>query len=103
MALVHADTEERPHFDRQAFRTPKRIFATLQPERRIAILMIPVAEDDTLVGSRPGVFSRVAWGARGFLQVDLRRVRRRELEPLLEQAWRLAASTEALRRLDRAP
>lgn len=34
------DTNEAPHFDRTAFRTPKRIFATLAADRRSANLRL---------------------------------------------------------------
>lgn len=67
LALSFADTTERPHFDRAAFRTPKRIFATLAADEATANLMLDAESQATLIEARPDAFHAVpgGWGARG--------------------------------------
>ncbi|HMK02830.1 MAG TPA: hypothetical protein VK489_01510 [Ferruginibacter sp.] len=44
MALALPDAIELPHFDRASFRVNKRIFATMQEEKKIAVLMFSPLE-----------------------------------------------------------
>ena len=66
-ALALADATEVPHMDRAAFRTPRRIFATLASDGTVNFNLPPEMQD-LLVRGRPAVFAPVAggWGALGW-------------------------------------
>lgn len=68
-----SEVEEVPHFDRAAFRTPARIFATLGPSGAEANVRLPPELQDALVQSQPEAFTRLngAWGAAGWTRMDL--------------------------------
>ena len=87
------DVEERPHFDRAAFRTPARIFATLGPTGKEANVRLPPEVQQVLVDSRPEVFTRLAggWGANGWTRVDLVGVDEATCREVLREAHALAA------------
>jgi hypothetical protein len=73
LALALPDASEVPHMDRAAFRTPRRIFATLAADGRSANLRLDPEEQDALVGMRPDAFQAVpgGWGEQGWTVVTL--------------------------------
>ena len=87
------DVEERPHFDRTAFRTPARQFATLGPTGEDVNVLLPLEVQQVLVDSQPEVFARVqgGWGARGWTRMDLPRVDEATCREVLREAHAYAA------------
>jgi hypothetical protein len=88
------EVEERPHFDRAAFRTPARIFTTLAADGASANVLLPVDVQQLLVDSQPRAFARLAggWGARGWTRIDLSVVDEVTCREVLREAHALAAA-----------
>jgi hypothetical protein len=82
------DVESAAHFDRTAFRTPKRIFATLAGTGKDANLRLPLEMQYALVDAEPEVFARLngAWGAGGWTRVELAKVEISSLSECLREA-----------------
>ncbi|HMU85521.1 MAG TPA: MmcQ/YjbR family DNA-binding protein [Leptospiraceae bacterium] len=90
LALSFQDTTEVPHFDRAAFRTPKRIFATMGKDG--VNLMLDTETQAIAVKKHPRAFSVLqnAWGKKGATHVDLRAVSEAALVPILGIAYKRA-------------
>lgn len=87
LCLGLADASEAPHFDRAAFRTPQRIFATLAADQKSANLMLSVDEQAAITSARPTAFAALdnAWGRKGATEVTLATVDEASLRDAL--AW----------------
>jgi hypothetical protein len=73
LALALPEAAEAPHFHRLAFRTPRRIFATLDPAARELNLMFDPDLRDFWCERAPHAFAPVpgGWGRRGTTRCDL--------------------------------
>ena len=73
LALALAGTTEVPHVDRAAFRTTRRIFATLAPTGSSANLFLGPELQALLTHARPTMFAALPnrWGQEGWTAVDL--------------------------------
>lgn len=93
LALAFPDASEAPHFDRVAFRTPRRIFATLGPSGGDLNLMFDPDLRDFYCEHEPGAFTPVpgGWGRRGATRCELGKVDETTLMSALQAAYRLAA------------
>jgi hypothetical protein len=94
LALGLADASEAAHFHRIAFRTPRKIFATLDAVARDLNLMFDPDLRDFYCEQAPHAFSPVpgGWGARGATRCGLDTVDEPTLASALQAAHRLAAS-----------
>jgi hypothetical protein len=80
--------EERPHMDRTAFRTKRKIFATLGSDKRVNLMIQPADRRDQLIEAFPDVFfSLGGWTRLGYVAVDLGRVDAALLRELVTDAW----------------
>ena len=70
------DVSEAPHFDRAAFRTPRRIFATLAGDGRDVNFMFDPLAQETFCDMAPDALAPVAggWGRMGWTRCDLKKV-----------------------------
>jgi len=70
------DVSEAPHFDRTAFRTPRRIFATLAADGRDVNFMLDPLEQASLCEIAPAALAPVpgGWGRMGWTRCDLKKV-----------------------------
>ncbi|MCB1024321.1 MAG: MmcQ/YjbR family DNA-binding protein [Acidobacteria bacterium] len=73
LALDLEEAVEAPHFEKISFRVRKKIFATLDPEKRQVVLKLSSIDqsvfsafDDSVIFPVPG-----AWGTKGWTVVDL--------------------------------
>jgi hypothetical protein len=76
LLLRFDDVKEAPHFERAAFRTPRRIFATLAGDGRdVNFLLDPLAQE-TFCEMAPHALAPVAggWGRMGWTRCDLKEV-----------------------------
>jgi hypothetical protein len=98
LALSLPDSTEAPHFDRSAFRTPRRIFATLAPDGRSANLKLELDQQAALVDSHPKAFAVIAghWGLRGWTTMTLAAISMAEAKSVLVDAH--AAASPAARK-----
>lgn len=76
LALALADASSAPHFDRLAFRTPKRIFATLARDGSDMNFMFDLATQASFCEAAPLAMAPVAggWGRMGATRCDLKKV-----------------------------
>jgi hypothetical protein len=93
LALGLEGASEAPHFDRTAFRTPRKIFATLSAERGDLNLMFDPDLRDFYCEQAPEAFAPVpgGWGRMGATRCDLDAVDEATLSSALLAAHRLAA------------
>jgi hypothetical protein len=72
LALSLEGVEERPHMDRAAFRTKRKIFATLGRDGRVNLSIQPQERREALMESFPETFfSLGGWTRLGHVGVDL--------------------------------
>ena len=92
LALALPLASEAPHFDRLAFRTPRKIFATLSMQAGDLNLMFDPDLRDFYCEHAPQAFTPVpgGWGRKGATRCDLRRVDEATLLSALQAAHRLA-------------
>jgi len=89
MALALPGVIELPHFDRASFRVNKRIFATMQEEKKIAVLMFSPLEqsvfcsfDKTIIYPVPG-----GWGKQGATIFELGKIKKAMLKDALSVVY----------------
>ena len=90
MALLLPGAIELPHFDRASFRVNKRIFATLDEKKKIAVLMFSPLEqsvfcsfDKTIIYPVPG-----GWGKQGATIFELGKIKRSMLKDALDVVYK---------------
>ncbi|MCY1059347.1 MmcQ/YjbR family DNA-binding protein [Nannocystis sp. SCPEA4] len=88
IALAFEGATEVPHMDRAAFRTKRRIFATLPPDAATANLMLERDLQEALCEAKPKAFAPVpgGWGRMGYTTVNLRAVSEPDLIAALTEA-----------------
>jgi hypothetical protein len=76
LLLAFDDVSEAPHFDRAAFRTPRRIFATLAGNGRDVNFMFDPLAQETFCDMAPDALAPVSggWGRMGWTRCDLKKV-----------------------------
>jgi len=74
--LQFEDVSEAPHFDRMAFRTPRRIFATLGGDGRDVNFLFDPLEQASFCEIAPEALAPVpgGWGRMGWTRCDLKKV-----------------------------
>jgi hypothetical protein len=94
IALSLEGALEVPHMDRAAFRTKRRIFATLPPDGGSANLLLDLDLQEALCDALPKAFSPVpgGWGRMGYTTVNLRAVSEADLISALGEAHALASA-----------
>ena len=93
LCLSLEGTSEVPHVDRLAYRTKRKIYATLPPDGHTANLLLVPELQAAVVESLPRAFEPVAggWGRMGYTTVDLAKVTEAELLPVLRESHALAS------------
>jgi hypothetical protein len=76
LALSLENASEAPHFDRVAFRTPRRIFATLARTGSDLNFMFDHEQQKHFCAAAPEAIAPVAggWGRMGATRCDLKRI-----------------------------
>lgn len=91
LVLALEGVEERPHMDRAAFRTKRKIFATLGDDRCVNLVVQPADKREALLASFPdAIRSLGGWTRLGYVAVDLARIDDELLRELVTDAWREA-------------
>ena len=93
LALSLPSSSEAPHFHRLAFRTPRKMFATLDAIARDLNLLFDPDLRDFYCEQAPGAFAPVpgGWGRKGATRCDLQVVDEALLMSALRAAHGLAA------------
>ncbi|MCO6492386.1 MAG: MmcQ/YjbR family DNA-binding protein [Phaeodactylibacter sp.] len=90
LALSFPGTEEKPHFDRTAFKVVKRrIFATLhEPSRSANIVLSPFGQSEFCRLGEPGIHPVPnKWGEKGWTTFELDKVPADVVQAALEMAY----------------
>lgn len=89
LALSFDEVKELPHFEKTSFRINKKIFATLDIEKKRAVLKFSEIEqsvfgafDKRIIYPVPG-----AWGKKGFTFVELQKIRRDMLKDAITVSY----------------
>ena len=91
LALSFEGVVEVPHMERTAFRTKRKIFATLGADRRVNLVVEPPERRDALLESFPGTFfSLGGWTRLGYIAVDLAQVDGELFRELVSDAYHAA-------------
>jgi len=93
LALALPGASEAPHFHRLAFRTPRKMFATLDADARDLNLLFDPDLRDFYCEQAPHAFAPVpgGWGRMGATRCDLQAVDEATLISALQAAHQLAA------------
>jgi hypothetical protein len=88
LALALENTTSYPHFDRLAFRTPRRTFATLARSGEDLNFMFDLAQQAQFCKLAPHAIAPVAggWGRMGATRCDLKLIDARTFTTALEAA-----------------
>ena len=104
LALALEGVTEVAHFDRRAFRTKRKIFATLGADGRVNLVVEPVDRRDALLESFPEAFHDLGgWTRLGYVAVDLAEVDDGLFAELLADAHRAALPKPKAARTRAAP
>jgi len=92
LALSFEGAEERPHFDRFAFRTTRKTFATLAGDGSDINLMFDAALQELYCEQEPKSFAPhpSGWSKMGATRCDLKKVDQVTLQSALKAAYELA-------------
>ena len=89
LALSLEGVEERPHMERTAFRTARKIFATLGKDKRVNLHIEPAERRNALMEEFPDTFFDLGgWTRLGMVGVDLSSVNEGLFRELVEDAYR---------------
>ncbi len=93
LALALPAASEAPHCHRLAFRTPRKMFATLDAQAQDLNLMFNPELRDFYCEQAPDAFRPVpgGWGRQGATRCDLQQVNEATLQSALQAAHALAA------------
>ena len=70
------------------FRVGGKIFATLQPKKNVAVVMLAPADQAAAVQMNPDALTLKYWGKKGYVEVSLERANAALLRALAKAAWR---------------
>ena len=100
LALSFPETDEHPHFDRQAFRVKKKIFATLSEKDMTVNLKLTLMDQSVFCAFDTSVIYPVqgGWGRMGFTLVNLKKVKKIMFKDALTTAWCTVAPSKLAER-----
>ena len=105
LALSLENSSSYPHFDRLAFKTPRRTFATLARNGQDLNLMLDPAQQQLFCASAPRAFTPVpgGWGRMGWTRCELCAVEAATFKVALVAAHARANAPPAKRPRKKAP
>lgn len=103
LALALEGASEVVHFDRPAFRTTRKIFATLPPSEEAVNLMFDVPTQEFFCEQAPGVIAPLpgGWGQMGMSQCDLKLADEATVHSALKAAYAVAAPKPKAKRAEK--
>ena len=92
LALALEGASEVVHVDRPAFRTTRKIFATVPPDSQTVNLMFDVATQEFFCEQAPAIFAPLSggWGRMGITMCDLKAADEATFFSALKAAYALA-------------
>jgi len=100
LLLGFDNVHEAPHFDRFAFKTPRRTFATLAGDGSDVNFMLDPLDQETFCEMAPRALAPVpgGWGRMGATRCDLKKVDEQTFVAALEAAHARASEPRSRRR-----
>jgi hypothetical protein len=86
--LEQPQAEEKSHMGHPDFRVGGKIFATLQPAKKVAVVMLSSADQAAAMQMNPEALTQKYWGKKGYVEVNLGRANAALLRALAQAAWR---------------
>jgi hypothetical protein len=86
--LEQPEAEEKSHMGHPDFRVGGKIFATLWPDRNIAVVKLAIADATGALQVNPEALTLKYWGKSPYLEVNLKRANAGLLRALARAAWR---------------
>jgi len=89
LALSLHGVVKHEHWGRPAFKVNKKIFATIWPAEKRAVLLLTVVQQSVYTEMNNKIFFAVkgGWGSKGATNVDLSAVKKNVLKEALKLAW----------------
>ena len=99
LALSFPEAVEQDHWGRPSFRVKKRIFATLWPVEKRAVLKLSQIDQSIFADYYPKIFYPIpnALGKQGWTFVELKKVRKDMFSDALNLAWKEVAPKSLLK------
>ncbi len=93
LALSLPEAEEHDHFGRPSFRIKGKIFSTLWPIEKRAMVKLSLIDQSVFTAFDSSVFYPVpgGWGRQGATFIELKKVKKAMLKDALTTAWCTAA------------
>jgi hypothetical protein len=93
LALSLPETEEHDHWGRPSFRIKKKIFLTLWPVEKRAVVKLALVDQSVFCDYNANVFYPVkgAWGKQGWTCIELSKVRKSMFIDALNLSWKQSA------------
>jgi hypothetical protein len=98
--LEQPGAEEKSHMGHPDFRVGNRIFATLWPDRNVAVVKLSPADITAALQMSPEALTLKHWGKSPYLEVNLARADLALLRALAQAAWRNHAPKKLLKGVD---
>jgi len=89
LALSFPESDEHPHFHLAAFRVKKKIFATLDEEKKRVMVKLNLANQSVFCAFDSSVIYPVpgGWGRKGATYIDLGKIKKSMLKDALTMAY----------------
>lgn len=89
IALSFPETDEHPHFERQAFRVKKKIFATLLERNKTLNVKLSSIDQSVFCAYDPAIIYPVPgkWGLNGMTTIELSKVKKAMVKDALTCAY----------------
>lgn len=94
--LEQPEAEEKSHMGHPDFRVGNKIFATLWPDRNVAVVRLSSADMTAALQMNPEALTLKYWGKSPYLEVNLPRANVALLRALAAAAWRNYAPKKLL-------
>ena len=94
--LEQPEAEEKSHMGHPDFRVRNKIFATLWPDRNVAVVRLSSADITAVLQMNPEALTLKHWGKSPYLEVNLARANLALLRALAHSAWRQHAPKRLL-------
>ena len=103
LLLDFDNVSEAPHFDRVAFRTPRRTFATLANDGSDVNFMLDLVQQETFCEMAPHALAPVpgGWGRMGATRCELKKIDEPTFLAALDAAHARASEPRGRRRTKR--
>lgn len=89
LAMSFPEVIELPHFEKTSFREGKKIFATLDEKKNIAMLRLSLIDQSVFCDMSDGEIYPVpgGWGKQGATYFDLKKVKKKILEDAMQCSY----------------